>query len=123
MPASNPNALIVVADKDLAKALATGLQACGLACDVSPGSAVQSIDTLRDRQALLIDVALLPVKPQPYVASLRDGGWTGLTVLLAEDNEFQQVTFEPADNVAILIKPFGRPQLLDIAERLSNITP
>ena len=120
MSSSNPKALIVVADKDLAKALATGLQACGLACEVHPSSAVKSAQALRDWQALLIDVALLPVKPQRYVASLRAQGWLGLTVLLAEDNAFHQTAFEPADNVAILIKPFGKPQLLEIAARLGR---
>jgi hypothetical protein len=110
--------LIVVADQDLARALATGLQACAVACDIRENLADISSEPHQDWQGLVIDAELLSVAPDRYVTLLGQCGWSGLTVLLCEDGKLKSSLFSASDNVAVLTKPFGRPQLLDIAERL-----
>ena len=112
-----PRALIHVADPDLASALETGLMACGAKPEICERLADITGVSLSDRSLLVVDLDLIPGRVRQYLAGLRAAGWHGLAVLLAEDCTVSEAAFDRSENVVVLRKPFGGPELRDTVRR------
>jgi hypothetical protein len=112
-----PRALIRVADADLARALETGLLACGTKPEICENLTDISDASLSEGSLLFLDLDLIPGRVRRYLAGLRTSGWRGLAVLLAEDCTVGEAAFDKSENVVVLLKPFGGPELRETVRR------
>jgi hypothetical protein len=106
-----------VADTDLAVALETSLLACGAKPEICARLSDITPATLSDRAMLFIDFDLIAGRARQQLAEMRASGWRGLAVLLADDYRVSEEAFDRSENVIVLVKPFGGPEILAAVRR------
>ena len=111
---------VLALDDALRESLALALDAMSYSTTVSAeGLDAISPNTLRNTSAIIADCALLTPVESLTLSKLRESGWTGMLIVMSEDETGCKNISEEKYEAIDLVKPFGLHDLIAAMDRAS----